>query len=278
MDIKYTSKKYILLISFLLFLSKSFSCSYCEIGFCYSANSFDLVLKGEIVSTSDTLTKFKILETLKGISTNDTISIYGKDVTYTFEEGTSCEYSHNFSAKNIGGNNEIKVLGLNLISESNYPWEIIGNYKVSSNQFIVSKLTVINDTIKGIIMHGICGDTENEDINIYISELTYQGFKNLWTNEVMNCDVLLSKEDQMKHQNVKAIPNPFNKTFTIDLNQENYKIQIFNTLGEEIEVIKTRNGKKLIINTFNLQKGVYLVKITNSVNGEFIGSKKMLKE
>jgi len=76
-------------------------------------------------------------------------------------------------------------------------------------------------------------------------------------------------------EHVNIYPNPFNKSFTIDyalLATSEIKISIYNTIGEELEVIvdqplKSAGTYRLQVNTSHLDRGIYYCKIqTNKYN------------
>lgn len=59
----------------------------------------------------------------------------------------------------------------------------------------------------------------------------------------------------------KMYPNPSNGNFSIDNSNKAFSIEIFNVLGQKVFEIKNADGSALSVT--NLNKGVYLVKITD---------------
>lgn len=88
----------------------------------------------------------------------------------------------------------------------------------------------------------------------------------------------LSLEDVILTDAV-VYPNPFTNQITIDFSKEKLefsKVEIFNTIGVRL-LSKTVNFKqKTTINTNSLAKGIYLIRLTDSVGKSVV--KKMIKE
>jgi endonuclease I/chitodextrinase len=59
----------------------------------------------------------------------------------------------------------------------------------------------------------------------------------------------------------KMYPNPSNGNFSIDNSNKAFSVEIFNVLGQKVFEIKNADGSNLSVT--NLNKGVYLVKITD---------------
>jgi acetyl esterase/lipase len=85
----------------------------------------------------------------------------------------------------------------------------------------------------------------------------------------------IAEVSELSDLNVSVYPNPFNTNFVIEMNdnQDNTKVSVFNSLGQEVYSI-TFNSKTSI-DTQQFESGIYLLKIDT---GKSIYYKKMMKE
>ncbi|WP_169051608.1 endonuclease [Flavobacterium sp. H122] len=91
--------------------------------------------------------------------------------------------------------------------------------------------------------------------NPYLATLIWGGTtaQNRWS--------FLSNEDFELEANSTISPNPSNGNFNIDFKEfGNYKVEIFSTLGQKVYSAQENSKKHIKIN--NIQKGIYLLKIS----------------
>lgn len=82
-------------------------------------------------------------------------------------------------------------------------------------------------------------------------------------------------------EDVKVFPNPFSNSFVIEsprLNAEEVNIQLFDVLGNEHTIHVSETTNRISIQTENLTKGMYFVKISNKSKGEILWYQKVNKE
>ncbi|MFK8059692.1 MAG: T9SS type A sorting domain-containing protein [Polaribacter sp.] len=147
---------------------------------------------------------------------------------------------------------------------------------VDLNDKKISFITAFSNTTE-LLKFVLANDTEQIDINknfMFIDNLVMGDLKNplkLTTSSLSTESLLLN--------DAVLYPNPFTSEITIDLSRENTrisKVEIFNTIGVSL-ISKTKGfNQKTTINTANLAKGIYLIRLTDTAGKSVI--KKMIKE
>jgi len=86
--------------------------------------------------------------------------------------------------------------------------------------------------------------------------------------------------NQLKTQELKLAPNPFNEKLSVLLpdntNADNIEIALYNVLGKQIKVSTEKANNKIIINGANLHSGIYFVEIREQ--NKVIGNAKLIKQ
>jgi uncharacterized repeat protein (TIGR01451 family) len=84
------------------------------------------------------------------------------------------------------------------------------------------------------------------------------------TNEALNTIELIQGIDEVaKNFEASAYPNPFKNELTLDLESDNYTIEIMNAIGQTVFSSKNNTGKTLV-QTGHFEKGVYFVRMKNN--------------
>ena len=96
------------------------------------------------------------------------------------------------------------------------------------------------------------------------------------SNNALNIQNSLSREEFDKHSKIKIYPNPNNGQFTIDLGEkpQGELIEVYNVLGKQV-LIQTLTSTTSRIDISNQPNGVYLVKI---ITGKEFLIKKILRQ
>lgn len=82
-------------------------------------------------------------------------------------------------------------------------------------------------------------------------------------------------------KDVKVFPNPFTNSLVLEsseINTAEISVQLFDMLGKEYSLELSENNLNLIINPYNLTKGIYILKISNKITGEILWHHKVNKE
>ena len=96
------------------------------------------------------------------------------------------------------------------------------------------------------------------------------GNYDFWVVKLFNFTTDVSNENE---NNFTIYPNPASEKINIQLNSENTKISIYNSMGQKI-LNQTTNQKNAEIPLLNLPEGVYTVEV---INGSKSVVKKMIK-
>lgn len=264
-------KNLFVLISLLFIQWQSFGCSYCRYGFCHP---HDLVVKGKIVYSSDTLLSVKIDEIISGFFGNDTIHLYGKDTIIPIDTITSCGFSYDFDISKTGNVGDYLILGLQYIDSAQYEWETVGNYRRLITEIGIDKLTFNNDSVFGVILYDFCNGPE-----IMVNKMPYPDFKALFVNSEMQCDLLASSPEKFKPTALEIYPNPFTGIFIIrKQGVEKVNIEMVDALGQSVSVTKHIKPNTIEVDGSALKSGIYFVRLSDSTTGHIIGRSKMVKE
>jgi len=266
-------KKFILL-SFVTIsiIFKSYSCSPLPYGgLCYDADQFNLIIKGTILDLNTDFAKILITKIYKGNESRDTVFIYGKDTTILQDTFNSCEDSVYFGVDKIGNVNDEIIIALNLGDSLLYNWEKNTEYQVRNNGLGQDYLfSIQNDTINGVIKWL---EPEVNFPGYTLNKMHINAFDSLWNEGEMNCDELTSINSKFEIEKMNIYPNPFNETLTINnISLKSKSIKMYNLMGKEIEFELLTHINEVIINTSQLQKGVYILDI------EEVGRKKIVKD
>lgn len=269
--LKKVMKNLFVFISLLFIQWQSFGCSYCSYGFC---GNHDLVIKGEIIHSSDTLLSFKIDEILAGSFASDTIHLFGKDTIIPIDTVTSCGFSYDFDISKTGNVGDHLILGLQRIDSVEYEWETLGHYRRWVSDIAVDKLTFSNDSVFGVILYDECGA---EQINI--QKMSYPDFKALFVNNEMQCDLLASAPEKLKPAALEIYPNPFTGVFVIRNHDfEKVNAEVVDALGQSVSVTKHIKRNTIEVDGSALKSGIYFVRLSDSATGHIIGRSKIVKE
>lgn len=140
-----------------------------------------------------------------------------------------------------------------------------------SSDFEFKEVTIPSGTSAGMYYILFFADGENivaetdEDNNVECVPITIN-------------DGALSVDDSELNSKIKVYPNPVSNILTINLGEIHSKInlEIFNAIGQRVNLLKFDNKQTLSVNTSSLSSGIYFFKIkTDSINSvEF----KIIKE
>lgn len=119
--------------------------------------------------------------------------------------------------------------------------------------------------------------------------LPYQNFLTCYSDELIsfpkiaNCDSLdahaLSIPEINLKEQIKICPNPFNNVIQIELPSDYHKnvtVNIFDMMGKKIKLESTWANNSMIINTSNINRGMYFIQLQN-INGGEIEIYKLIK-
>ena len=113
--------------------------------------------------------------------------------------------------------------------------------------------------------YNICSTGDNSSFQF--------GFNNISTSDVFNCG--LGVNIPKNNQEVSVSPNPFYESLSISSNTVIFSITIYDLMGKLIFYKDKIMSTSDLINTFDIQSGVYFIKIKNN-DGTFL-SKKLVK-
>jgi hypothetical protein len=260
-------KTFILLIVLLIFslVKNNYACSCEWFGpFLQVAKGADLVALVKIKSFSSysrdipMSMDIEIIELIKGEDTRKTVKVWG-------DTGILCRpYLTIFQSDSIW------VLSLfNSIGEGQFrhPDEKEGDYNISGcGEYW---LTVKNDTVIGLIE-----DVDYDDPQQYMSLSSFL----VSAKQILT---LVEEEIPYSFELDQNYPNPFNPTTEISysIKEDNFvKLNIYNTLGEEVRVLvnelKKRGKYSYTFTANNITSGFYIYRI--QVGNSFQLSRKML--
>lgn len=87
------------------------------------------------------------------------------------------------------------------------------------------------------------------------------GFNNLNHTVVVNSILSIADAQRL---DIQLYPVPSNDELTVQLDQiEEYKVTVFNSVGQQIQLSSQLNGDKIVLNTASLQNGVYFLQFDN---------------
>jgi hypothetical protein len=134
-----------------------------------------------------------------------------------------------------------------------------------------SKTLVYNDSFY------ITGSTDSTD-NIATTASFQPNYVENTYQSYVPCNFFIAKFDpvplstsQNNENQFSIFPNPNNGTFSItfkDLLMDNWKLEVYDLVGKKV-LMKNLNDSQTTIETNNLSKGLYIVKITNTENTSF---------
>jgi Secretion system C-terminal sorting domain/Beta-propeller repeat len=95
---------------------------------------------------------------------------------------------------------------------------------------------------------------------------------------VVNLNICTSVQTKNVNHQLAIYPNPFNNVLTIE-NEDvlSITVEVINVAGQTVLTSKTTNSKTTL-NTENLTKGMYLLKITDSETGELLSTQKVINQ
>ncbi len=101
-----------------------------------------------------------------------------------------------------------------------------------------------------------------------------------WASFSNDCSNFVGTPNQLKTQELKLAPNPFNEKLSVLLpdntNADNIEIALYNVLGKQIKVSTEKANNEIIINGANLHSGIYFVELREG--NRLIGKIKIVKE
>ena len=113
------------------------------------------------------------------------------------------------------------------------------------------------------------GDLNNDGLLEYVIGNSRGGLMiysdSIWDAETV-CTVSNLPSNKADYYGIKIYPNPSRNYFVCEMLNQNFihpKTEVFNILGEKINVENTFSGKRLTINTSLISSGFYVVRITD---------------
>lgn len=153
---------------------------------------------------------------------------------------------------------------------------VVGGTRKAINLLLMNGNTIFSSElwIEGVgnIGHPLRGNSSSISDPNYSLECSFQSGISVFnlglavTGTSSSCPILDTETFLFSNSNIQVVPNPLINTTTIvsKIPFKDASVILFNSLGEEISVVKNCNGQQLKIDCENLLKGLYLMKIVEN--------------
>jgi len=252
-----TMKKFFTLILILAVFNSGtlLACSWFTKSFCESIKDKPFVAKGKIVSYQEKSIRIKLLQTLIGEESADTIVVWD-------DEDFTCIEDFSMSANHMGAIGDTIFFTVEKIAEKKNDWEEINDYRYLGHYLRTTFLHIQSDTVNGFISGLDMAPPEYRILQMHV---------NLFLEKFQDCRdgaiVITSNKNPDEFKALNLFPNPAENLLNIDFSssQKVYQsIVIKNQLGQHVKTIDISQSSDIIqVDMSDMAPGVVFV--------EFVG-------
>ncbi|WP_197060018.1 T9SS type A sorting domain-containing protein [Sporocytophaga myxococcoides] len=262
--------KKIFTLSFLLTVFTSgqlLACTMYAKSFCETIKNKSFVAKGKIVSYQEKSIRIKLLQTLIGEESADTIVVWD-------EKDFECNGDFSMSANHMGVIGDTIFFTVEEIAEKKNDWEQINDYRYLGHYLETTFLHIQNDTVTGFISGIDMAPNEYRILKMHQDQFL-EKFQDCRENGAI---VITSNKNAEELKALNIFPNPAENLLNIDfgLSQKVYQsIVIKNQLGQQVKTIDiTQSANMVQIDISDMAPGVVFVEL---VGNKYTDRRKIVK-
>lgn len=236
----------LLLFLFLQFISNIYSCDPIYISFCDSNKELveEKVFVGKILNQNSQNTEFEIIEILKGLESESTITVWdGSDL--------ECNGTFSMSTAAYGSVGDTVILIVQPISTIENTWDVINDYRRPSS---------INYTTYLRVDEGFLWDND--------LQVSYDDFMTNWDED--GCENIVSNKRPIQFS-LKMYPNPASDQLRIKNEDSLWKYYSIISLNGQVVETRSPLHNSNIIEVASLNAGFYILKIWDKNEIEIVG-------
>ncbi|WP_028981430.1 T9SS type A sorting domain-containing protein [Sporocytophaga myxococcoides] len=244
------------------------ACSWFTQSFCETINNKSFVAKGKIVSYQEKSIRVKLLQTLIGEESADTIIVWDE------KDETCMDEVYSMSARNMGEIGDTIFFTVEKIAEKKNDWDQINDYRYLGHYISTTFLHVQNDTVNGFISGVDLAPVEYKVLRLAL---------NIFLERFQDCKekgaiVITSNINAEEAKALSLFPNPAENLLNIDFSpsQKVYQsIVIKNQWGHQVKTIDISASSNIIqIDMSDIAPGVVFVEL---VGDGFTDRRKIVK-
>lgn len=263
-------KKFFTLVLILTVFNSSslLACSWFTTSFCKTIKDKSFVAKGKIVSYQEKSIRIKLLQTLIGEESEDTIVVWDE------KDFTCMDMIFSMAAQNMGEINDTIIFTVEKITEKKNDWDQINDYRYFGHYTSTTFLQVQNDTVNGFISGVDLAPVEYKVLNLPLN-LFLERFQDCRENGAI---AITSNKNAEESKVLNLFPNPAENLLNVDFSSSQkvyHSIVIKNQLGQQVKTIDISESANMIqVDMFEIAPGVVFVEL---VGDGFTDRRKIVK-